>query len=303
MDVSIIIVNYNTSGLIADCVESIMKFTEGITYEVIIVDNNSEKEFQSIISKKIPKDRLEIFKFLALPENIGFGRANNEGVKIASGKKIFYLNPDTALLNNAIKILSDFLDSNPKAGACGANLYDANLRPNYSHKRMAPGILWEINELLNTKPQKILYGKNFFFNHTSKPMEVAFITGADLMVRKEIIDGNGGFRKEYFMYYEETDLCFRIRKTGWKIYNVPEARIMHLEGSSSFGEAGKFGSENKIKYLEISRNIYYNLNTNKLIKSLSNFLYGIFLHSRKALIKDEAKKEYYDKRIKYYNGK
>lgn len=300
MDVSVIIVNYNTSRLISDCVKSVLKFTKNLCYEVIIVDNNSEKDFQTTISKNIPEDKLNIFKFLALPENIGFGRANNEGVKIAQGRHIFYLNPDTLLLNNAIKILSDFLDSHPKAGACGANLYDANLNPNYSHKRIAPGVFWELNEILNTLPQKILYGKNFFFNHTEKPMEVAYITGADLMVKKEIIDKNGGFRRDFFMYFEETDLCYRIKKEGWKIYNVPDAKIIHLEGSSSFGSTQEFGSENKIKFLEESRNIYYNLNANPLKKGLANLIYVTFLYSRKVLIRNEAKKTYYDKRIRYH---
>lgn len=302
MDVSVIIVNYNTSALIADCVKSILAVTKEIDYEIIIVDNNSEPEFQSIISKVVPADKLHLFKFIALPSNIGFGRANNEGVKIAVGQKIFYLNPDTILLNNAIKILSDFLDSNPKAGACGSNLYDLNHHPNYSYKRLAPGIIWELNELFNTLPQKILFRQNFFFNHTSKPMSVAYITGADLMVRKEIIDSTGGFRKEYFMYFEETDLCYRIRKSGWKIYNVPQAEIIHLEGSSSFGSMQEFGSDNKIKYLEQSRNIYYQLNAGVLKRNACNFLYRIFLHSRKALIKNGAKKEYYVKRLNWHKS-
>ena len=106
-DVSIIIVNYKTSKLVADCIKSVINFTEGISYEVIVVDNNSEQDFKNEIIREVPDASKDNFHFIPLSENIGFGRANNEGLKIAGGRNIFFLNPDTILLNNAIKILSE----------------------------------------------------------------------------------------------------------------------------------------------------------------------------------------------------
>ena len=123
MDVSVIIVNYKTVPLILDCLESLRAKTKGITYEVIVVDNNSGDDFQERILERFPE-----VQCLPLPENVGFGRANNEGLKIAKGRNIFFLNPDTLLLNNAIKILSDYLDGHPQVGACGGNLYDAEMK-------------------------------------------------------------------------------------------------------------------------------------------------------------------------------
>lgn len=292
MDVSVIIVNYKTSGLIVDCIKSILKFTTDINYEVIIVDNNSEPDFEKKIREGASLNDKTNFHFLPLPENIGFGRANNEGLKYAQGRNIFFLNPDTVLLNNAIKILSDFLDNNPKAGACGGNLYDENLNPTNSFKRFLPGIFWETNELLNTLPQKILYRKNLYFNNGGNPIKVGYISGADLMVKKFILEKIGGFRKEYFLYFEETDLCFRIKKDGWSIFNLPSAKIQHLE-SRSFEPSTKWQSNSKTEYLEKSRSLYYSLNLNPLKRLISINLYKLFLNSRCILLPKGEKKNYY----------
>lgn len=300
MDVSIIIVNYNTSNLIASCIESIIEYTSGIKYEVIVVDNNSEPDFIEIINRSIPLEKKDAFHFLSLPENIGFGRANNEGLKIAKGRNILFLNPDTLLLDNSIKILSDFLDSHPEAGACGGNLVDENFKPAFSFKRFLPGCFWELNELLNTIPQKIFYGASQTFNYKNKPLKVGFISGADLMVKKNVLDTTGAFRDDYFMYFEETDLCHRIRKHGWKIYNIP-VRIQHLE-SRSLPESDSYQSEFKTKHLELSRQIYYQLNVKGLEGKLSQLLYYLFLHSRLLLLKNKNKREYYAQRLKYLKG-
>ena len=299
MDVSVIIVNYNTSRLIVDCVESILQQTQGVSYEVIIVDNNSEADFEEKISKRIPDNFSSLFHFLSLPENIGFGRANNEGLKIATGRNIFFLNPDTVLINNAIKILSDFLDFHPKAGACGGNLYNADMQPVHSFRRFLPGIFCEFNELLNNRPQRLLFGKNSSHNHTSHTLKVGFITGADLMVKRSVLSTTGGFSKDFFLYYEETDLCYRIKKKGWEIYSVPEAKILHLE-SKSFSATEAYESEFKTQMLEKSRNIYYRRNINNFTKEISNLIYSMFLKSRAHIITNTRKKEYYLKRIKYF---
>lgn len=299
MDVSIIIVNYKTSNLVADCLESVINFTKDILYEVIIVDNNSEQDFKEKIISKAKGAERENFHYIALSENIGFGRANNEGFNIAKGRNIFFLNPDTILLNNAIKILSDFLDSHPEAGACGGNLVDANLNPSISYKRYFPGFFWEFDELLNTIPQKILYGQNIMFNHFEKPLKVAYISGADLMVRKYVLEKTGCFSPEFFMFYEETDLCSRIKKAGYDIYSVPEAQIIHLV-SQSMKDDFEVQSEFKTKHLEESRNIYYRRNVGKLKRFIVNIIYDAFLTSRGILLRNPKKKIYYRQRKTYF---
>lgn len=300
MDVSVIIVNYKTSHLIRDCVDSIIDLTKDVDYEVIIVDNNSETEFKERIEERIPSSMHEKFHFIALPENIGFGRANNEGLKKAKGRNILFLNPDTILLDNAVKILSDFLDSHDKAGGCGANLLDWEKRPTYSYRKILPGIFWDFNEIFNNYPQKLLYGKiDHYYNRKEKPVKVGYITGADLMVKSKVLEETGAFRKEYFMYFEETDLCVRIKKAGWELYSVPAAHIIHLEGQS-FDEKKKMANDLKTKFLEDSRNIYYLLNHGSFTRTLSNMLYRLFLRSRVMLISEPEKKRYYQKRLEFH---
>jgi len=231
IDVSIIIVNYNTSKLVIDSIESIKKHSVDISYEVIIVDNNSTdgvdllefqtKQYSSVI-------------ILKLDSNIGFGLANNEGAKIASGHNLFFLNPDTLLLNNAIKILSDELDNNQDYGACGGNLLNENLEPTRSFRRQFPDILWILEYTFFFHiPELIRYGNNRFFNHLNKKINVAYIVGADLMMKKELFDEIGGFNPAFFMYYEEIELCFRVKEKGFKVVSIPDASIQHLEGKST----------------------------------------------------------------------
>lgn len=299
MDVSVIIVNFKTADLIADCINSVIEKTIGVSYDVIVVDNNSEADFEEKILKVIPESLQDNFQFIALPENVGFGRANNEGLKIAKGRNVFFLNPDTVLINNAIKILSDFLNSHPKAGACGGNLYDEHSEPSFSFQRWLPGTLWELDQFFNSRPRKLVYGKSDMHNFTGKIISVGFISGADLMVKRSILDEIGGFSPEFFMYYEESDLCARIKKAGYKIYSVPEARIIHLE-SKSFQSDGAWQSERKTIIFEESRKTYYRRNTSGINRAFANFIYDLNLLSRILLIRNPSKKEYYRLRRKWF---
>lgn len=298
IDVSILIVNYNTSDLIIECIKSIFEKTHGLAFEIIIIDNNSEKDFQEKIEKNIGK-RNEM-RYLALSENIGFGRANNEGLKMVRGRNILFLNPDTILINNAIKILLDFLDHNPKVGACGGNLKKETDEPTFSYYKLLPGIRWELNELLNNIPQKIFLGKiDHFYNTSNEPVKVKYIYGADLMVRKEILIDLSGFSNDFFMFYEETDLCYRILKAGWEIYNVPEALIIHLEGKS-FYNSDFWASPQRTRQLEESRKIYYIRNKSRFLRFLCNCIYFTFLGSRIILIRNKKKNQYYQYRMRCF---
>lgn len=227
MDVSIIIVNYNTSVLIKNLLETIEKKTEGISYEVIVVDNNPTEQFAIDL-----KDYLDKIIYLPLKENVGFGRANNEGLKVAKGRNIFFLNPDTLLINNAIRILSDYLDNNENVGACGGNLYDKDINPMHSFVRILPSILWDIDSILSGLIFKVIFGRNVQHNYTTQPLKVGYVTGADMMVKRSVLDSVGAFDPDFFMYYEETELSYRIKNAGFDIVSIPNAKIIHLEGQS-----------------------------------------------------------------------
>lgn len=193
------------------CINSIHEKSKDISFEIILVDNSSTDGSKELFQKD--KRITYLYGF----ENLGFGKANNLGLKVASGRNILFLNPDTMLINNAIKILSDYLDEHLIVGACGGNLFDSEMQPALSFKRFYPGITDEINNLLFHIPEKIFYRNVWYFNNTEKDIDVAYISGADLMVRKSVIDLTGSFAPDFFMYYEETDLCFRISKAGYKI--------------------------------------------------------------------------------------
>ncbi len=254
MDVSIIIVNYHTEDLILDAIRSIEERTVGIDCEIIIVDSAPTAESRSMLNLSggsVP------VRYMEMPENRGFGTANNVGFGVAKGKYYFCLNPDTILVNNAVKILFDYMDSHPKCGACGGNLYHEDMSRAISFRRILPGPLWEFSEGMKRHPEHLLFGRNSRFNHTSHPIKVGYITGADLMLRAELIKEIGGFAPEFFMYFEETDLCARIHRAGYDVVSVPQAKIIHLEGKSMGGETV---NHNKMKYYAQSRVEYYRRN-------------------------------------------
>lgn len=210
----------------SECIDSVIEKTEGLDYEIIVIDNASSDD------SKISFEKDKRIKYIYLNKNIGFGRANNTGIKVSKGRNILFLNSDTLLINNAIKILSDFLDNNKDVVACGGNLYNAEMRPTHSFYKYFNPIFIELDRLSRETLRRIVFGKNFEFNFSDAPISVSYICGADLMVKADILKKLDGFSPAFFMYYEETDLCYRIRKCKYKIMSVPQARIQHLEGGS-----------------------------------------------------------------------
>lgn len=226
MDVSTIIVNYNTQKLLLDTIASIKEKSFSIEYEIIVVDNNSIDDSVEETKSKFPDVKVILSK-----ENVGFGRANNLGVKHAKGKYIFFLNSDTLLVNNAVKILFDFFENNPdrNLGIAAGNLFTKDMAPNFSYSTYLPN-LW--THLLYR-----LYLAKFFssenFNSSGNAKKVGQVIGADLMISKKLFDEIGGFDPFYFMYVEDTDMQKTITNMGYSIFSVPEAKIIHLQGSSS----------------------------------------------------------------------
>jgi GT2 family glycosyltransferase len=246
MDVSIIIVNYNTKALLKQCLISVFEKTQDIHFEVIVVDNASHDGSPQMMQEEFPK-----VTFIESPENLGFGRANNLGAQYAKGKYLFLLNSDTIVLNNAVKILATFLDNNPKVGICGGNLFDADKNPAISYDMLLPSILQEVNIFFAGILGKLRYGKNIRFNHTQQPKKVGYISGADFMIRHDLFRHLDGFDPDFFMYYEETELTFRVKIVGYAVYSVPHAEIIHL------GEQSSGNWERRTKLFLDSRTKYY----------------------------------------------
>ncbi len=286
MDVSIIIVNYNTHELLRDCLISIYKHTTEINFEVIVSDNGSVDGSIEMLKQDFPQVVL-----IENNANLGFGRANNRGLAIAKGKYIFYLNSDTVLLNNAVKFFYDYWENSPekeRIGALGCNLVDGEGRITHSWANFPDCNAVIIDSI------KANYGmiKLFCFKLIGKELpqktfndkviqkkigEVDFIIGADLFLRN---NKNAFFDEKIFLYTEEVDLQFQLQKESKKRLLIDGPVILHLEGASSKGGASfpfpditSFSAKCK----NISRIYYFKKNDSHfksvIIKILTIFLW------------------------------
>lgn len=297
LDVSVIIINYNSYSLLENCIDSIINKTKECNYEIIVVDNNSDTECANKLNSRFN----ETIRCIQLTKNIGFGRANNEGLKIARGRNILFLNPDTILITDAISIMSKYLDSSTSTGAVGGNLYDYDLNPTRSYRIRYPDLWWLIDCILwNNLGEKLIAGKSLYFNHKAGVINVAYIVGADLMVKKCILEKISPFNPVFFMYYEEIELCRRIKKTGYSIKNIPNARIQHLEGKSTKNIG--------FRAIEMSKSInhYFKLSYNKFGYEIFKFLYYCLSIERyiiAKIIRNENMKKYWKIQIASFNQK
>lgn len=237
MDVSIIIVNYHSAGMVIDCVNSIREKTLKTTYEIIVVDNASGDGSVELLRQKFPE-----ITVIASDVNLGFGKANNLGAKQASGNYLLLLNPDTILVNDAIGILHDYLETHPDVGVAGGNLYAPDMSPAPSFCRRFDDLTLEKKRaswwtLIGSKVRDKLHSgsaeKNMAeFNYTENPEKVAYIFGADMLMPRELFEHVNGFDPDFFMYAEEEELTWRISSLGYDVVCVPQAKIIHLEGAT-----------------------------------------------------------------------
>ena len=221
MDVSIIFVNYKTKDLTVNAIKSVIEKTEGIEYEILVIDNDSQDGSVEAIEQEFP-----FVKITKNETNKGFGAANNQGIEQSQGKYVFCLNTDTILYNNAVKILFDFMEKNQDFGACGANLYHQDMSPAYSCADMhntwnCSAIYWLL---------KLIFKKYCSPREINTLKYTDMVTGADLFMRKSVLDKIGLFDENIFMYSEDMDLCKRIKDNDYQIAIIPEAKIIHLEG-------------------------------------------------------------------------
>ncbi len=226
MDISFIIVNWNTCKLLLDCLRSIANTVTGCSYEIFVVDNGSTDGSVGAVKEQFGTQ----VTLIENSENRGFAQANNQALKIAQGRYIVLLNSDTVLQESAISTLIAFLENNPAAAAIGPRMIDSDGSLQNSYDNF-PSLT---TELLNKSLLRALFpekyaGKNSF---ASEPFEVDSIIGACMAIRRDAILQVGPLDEDYFFFLEETDWCFRLRAAGWKMYHHPAAEIMHLQGQS-----------------------------------------------------------------------
>lgn len=228
-DLSISIINWNTCELLDQCLKSIYGSTKNIDFEIIVVDNASTDSSVEMVQEKYPH-----VKLIKNSENVGFARANNQAYKISGGKYFMLLNSDTIVLDNSFACLIDWLDNNGNCGACGPMLLngDKSLQPSWAK---LPTFWSEIRGIQDRRIQNNEDLSLLDINLLSQkePIDVGWVGGACLVVRRNVIEEVGLLDEGYFMYCEETDLCCRINRHGYSVAFVPRAQIIHIGGASS----------------------------------------------------------------------
>lgn len=259
MDVSIILVNYNTLKLTKECIQSIIEKTHGCVYEIILVDNAStdgSKDFFSTFNG---------IKYIYNEENLGFGKANNLGYRYSSGDYILCLNTDTVLREDSISKMVEFSRSK-RLSVLGSKLIDNFGNKMHSYGCFLPSIKWELdmNCYLFSVVVSIFYRLKILL---SSYCRVGYITGADLLIKKSVIDECGFFDPDFFMYFEEAELQFRFQNHGYYSYLYKGTSIVHLEGKST-----RVKRNREIMYFN-SRKLYYTKSHGKLYCRIVDHVY------------------------------
>ncbi|OYT75574.1 MAG: glycosyl transferase, partial [Armatimonadetes bacterium JP3_11] len=221
-DLSIIIVSYNTRELLRECLESL----RGAAAEIIVIDNASPDGSASMVAECFPKVRL-----IANSENRGFGAACNQGLQIAQGRYALILNADIRAEAGAIQRLVAFMDAHPDAAACGGQLRypDGRIQPSCARELTLWWVFCEQSMLAKLFPRTRLFGGYWrTYWDFSSTIETEQVMGACMMLRRPF----PLFDESYFLYCEDTDLCYRIRQAGGKIYYVHDAVFVHHLGAS-----------------------------------------------------------------------
>jgi len=225
MDVTVVIVNYNTCDLTRECVSSVFKRTRDVKFEVVVVDNNSSDESCEQLAREFSKDK----RFLLIPNstNLGFAKACNQGIKIARGKYVFLLNSDTELIDNTLAKLLAFANERENAGVVGPRLLNSN-------KTIQPSV-YRLPTLRRAL-QQYWFGKKGILDKYAPegdvPLKVECVVGGAFLITPQALKKVGFLDERYFMYFEDLDYCRRVQKFGLAVYYFPGTRVVHYHGTS-----------------------------------------------------------------------
>ncbi len=272
-DLSIIIVNYNVKDYLFKCLNSIFQSKCKLTIEVIVIDNNSTDG-----SVQFLKNQFNDVKFIPLDQNYGFGKANNIGIKYATGKYILLLNPDTLLDENTIANLYQYMELNPNVGISTCKLLNGDGTFQEVCRRGFPSPIAAFSKLFgiqNFFPKSKILGKyNLTYLDENEINEVDAVSGAFMFFRGDLLHQINGFDEDFFMYGEDLDICYRTHKLGYQIMYVPETSTIHYKGEST-----KRSNINHIKVFFDAMQIFVKKHYAKSYFFLSFLRLGIFLRS------------------------
>jgi N-acetylglucosaminyl-diphospho-decaprenol L-rhamnosyltransferase len=233
IDLSVVIVSYNTSDLLNNCLSSIEAWLEANSHtgEIIVVDNASTDGTSSMIRRRFPEIRL-----IENRHNAGFAAANNQGMQAARGRYIVLLNPDTTVLGDAFGQLADYLEQHPETGIVGPRLMYPDGTVQSSRRRFPTRLTGYLESTIvqDYWPDNHVVRRYYLADRSDDAtQEVDWLVGACLMVRREAIESAGLLDERYFMYSEEVEWCYRMKRHGWNTVYLPSAAVVHHEGASS----------------------------------------------------------------------
>lgn len=232
MKISIVIVNYNVKYFLEQCLYSVEKALTNIDGEIIVVDNNSVDGSVAMIHNKFPG-----VKLIANTDNVGFSKANNHAIAMAQGTYVLLLNPDTVIAETTLSRCLDFMDQHPDAGALGPKMIDGkgNFLPESKRGLPTPEVaFYKISGLTKLFPHSKRFGRYYIGNTSADEVQkVDVLTGAFMLLRKNVLDTIGYLDEKFFMYGEDIDLSYRITKAGYANYYFPNTTIIHYKGEST----------------------------------------------------------------------
>ncbi len=257
MDISIIIVSYDTKELLAECLDSISKYSKNIKVETFVVDNDSHDYTAEFIKKNYPR-----VKLIENEQNLGFSKANNLALNKCVGKYILILNPDTKLMPSTLASMKQFMDkSAPDVGVATCRVELTSGQLDKDCRRLFPTPARATTHFLGLS--KLFKGSKFFDGYycghlpEDEQHEIDACVGAFMFIKKDLLDKIGFFDEDYFFYGEDLDLCYRFKKAGYKIIYTPITKIIHYKGASSGIKShsqhlSKASRQSKIKVLNES---------------------------------------------------
>lgn len=268
MDVSIIIVNWNTKDLLINCINSVYQTTKNLAIEIWVVDNGSSDD-----SARAVRELFLTVNIIENQHNLGFAKACNQAGRRIKGRYAVLLNTDTILSDGAIETVVDFMDKNAKVGICGGQL----LNDDGSKQNSIANIPTLATELFSKSLLRKIFPKKYpgKEHDIMYPIEVESVIGAFMVVKKEAIDETGLMDESYFFFFEETDWCLSMKKMGWSVFHHPDIKVYHLQGQT----AKKVHIGARIEYWR-SRYIFFKKHYGKttLIVLKTGLLFKLFLN-------------------------
>jgi len=240
MELSVIIVNWNSVALLRQCLDSVFSSSSGCDLEVLVLDNASYDGSAEMVSREFPS-----VTFIQSDQNLGFAAGNNLAFQRSRGHYVLFLNPDTEIVGDALQTMAAVLNTREDAGVVGPKLVDPDLTVQINCMRAFPTIL---NQLFDSSFSRRALGRFNFagikpvIEERSQPEEVEMLPGTCIMLRREVFDQAGRFNEKYFMYAEDIELNYRARAGGWTNYYVSNAAVIHHGGRSSDQKSESFFS-------------------------------------------------------------